>query len=252
MVQRVPVASVQQRAEARARGPRRLRLRPQLDHRRGEADQVDRVDQMRVQHRLALLRDQGGDIAEARQARRRRSGAAHGHRRRRRRPRAPPPPDGAGAGGGRSPCAAPLRSAAAPDRRAAAGRTTWQSRISTISAAARRSGAVSTSPTPFSSICQARASTGTDSRSASAAPRVRSASGSSWLSRSAGTDFSRVTRVDQLQQVLQHHAEIGAALVRPVGDLQRLARLAGHHRLQQVEHQRRGRPGPACRRPPPR
>ena len=72
---------------------------------------------------------------------------------------------------------------------------TWHSRISTISAAARRSGAVSTSATPFSSICQARASTGTDSRSASAAPRVRSASGSSGLSRSAGTDFSRVMRV---------------------------------------------------------
>ena len=33
---------------------------------------------------------------------------------------------------------------------------TWHSRISTISAAARRSGAGSTSPTPFSSICQAR------------------------------------------------------------------------------------------------
>ena len=92
---------------------------------------------------------------------------------------------------------------------------TWQSRISTISAAARRSGAVSTSPTPFSSICQARARTGTDSRSASAAPRVRSASGSSWLSRSDGTDFRRVTRVDQFQQVLQHHAEIGAAFVAP-------------------------------------
>ncbi len=44
-------------------------------------------------------------------------------------------------------------------------------------------------------------------------------------------------RVDQLQQVLQHHAEIGAAFVRQLGDLQRLARLAGHHRLQQVEHQ---------------
>ncbi len=70
---------------------------------------------------------------------------------------------------------------------------TWHSRISTISAAARRSGAVSTSPTPFSSICHARASAGTASWSASAAPRVRSASGNSWLSRSAGTDFSRVT-----------------------------------------------------------
>ena len=79
-------------------------------------------------------------------------------------------------------------------RSAGVGRSdTWHSRISTISAAARRSGAASTSPTPFSSICQARARAGTLNRSASDAPRVRSASGSSWLSRNPGIDFSRVT-----------------------------------------------------------
>ncbi len=69
---------------------------------------------------------------------------------------------------------------------------TWHRRISTISAAARRSGACSTSATPFSSICQARPSSGIDRRSASAAPRVRSASASSEEWRSPGTVRSRV------------------------------------------------------------
>ncbi len=70
---------------------------------------------------------------------------------------------------------------------------TWHSRISTISAAARRSGAASTSATPFSSICQVRLSTGMESWSARAAPRVRSASGSAGPARSSGTERSRAS-----------------------------------------------------------
>ena len=242
MVQRVPVASVSSAARLRGQVARRLRLRPQLDHRRGEAHQVDRVHQMRVQHRLALLGHQRGDIAETGQARAGRAVAAQ-------RPPAPPPATAAhrrhrpaeaaavraGAGAG----------AAAGSRRTRSpgvGRSaTWHRRISTISAAARRSGAVSTSPTPFSSICQARAS---DRHATAGRPAPRRACAPPravpGCRAAPGTDFSRVRVWSQLQQVLQQHAEIGAALVRPVGDRQRLAAAA------------RPSPPPSGRTPAPR
>ncbi len=64
-------------------------------------------------------------------------------------------------------------------------------RISTISAAALRSGAASTSCTPLTNICHARIKTGTGSVSASSVPRTRSASGKSAESRRLGTARKR-------------------------------------------------------------
>ena len=198
MVQRVPVASVSNAASFGARSLRCIGLRPQFDDRRGEAHQVHRVQQMRVQHRVAVLGDQCGDVAEARQPRLRRCrrwrlGRRGQYRRNRRRPpRGRPRRRGGGAAGGGALAGVGIEPAHQVAR--AGGRSaTWHRRISTISAAARRSGAASTSPMPFSSICQARARVGTDRRSASSAPRVRSASGRSWLLRRAGMVFSRVS-----------------------------------------------------------
>ena len=64
--------------------------------------------------------------------------------------------------------------------------------------------------------------------------------------------FQPGDRVHQLQQILQHHAEIGAALVRRSVICSAWRGLAGHHRLHAGRTPGRGPPGPACRRPPPR
>ena len=42
--------------------------------------------------------------------------------------------------------------------------------------------------------------------------------------------------MQQLQQILQDHAQIGASFVRLIGDRQRGGGFAGHHGLQQIEH----------------
>jgi hypothetical protein len=90
--------------------------------------------------------------------------------------RSPPPegpPDGPCGAAGPAPCTpwSDRRLTRSPGVGSSAA---WARRIITISAAARRSTpSCATSCTPFSSICQARASTGIDSRSASAARACR-------------------------------------------------------------------------------
>ena len=74
MVQRVPVASDSNAASFGARSRGASGCGAQLDHRRREAHQMGRMQQMRVQHRLAVLFHQRGDVAETGEMRRDRDG----------------------------------------------------------------------------------------------------------------------------------------------------------------------------------
>ena len=74
----------QQGGELGRQVARGVGLRPQFDHRRGEAHQVHRVQQMGVQHRLALGGYERGDVAEAGEAGRGRGGLGGGRRGRKR------------------------------------------------------------------------------------------------------------------------------------------------------------------------
>ena len=157
---------------------------------------------------------------------------------RRWRPLAPAAATAGAAQAGRGGCARRRRDGQAADQVARASACRRHGTAGSAPSPPRRGGRGRFRPRrrPSAASATRAPSTGTDSRSASSAPRVRSASGRSWLSRRPGTDFSRVTRVQQFQQVLQQRAEIGATLIGAVGDRQRGGGLAGHHRLQQVEH----------------
>ena len=67
----------QEGGEARRKVARRFGFGAELDHAGGEADEVDGMDEMAVQRRLAAFRDQGGDLAERGEAR---SGRRFGNR----------------------------------------------------------------------------------------------------------------------------------------------------------------------------
>ena len=129
---------------------------------------------------------------------------------------------------------------------------TWQRRISTISAAARRSGAVSTSPTPFSSICQARAERG--HRQPIGQFRAAGALGfRQFLAvAQAGNGFQPGYRVQQIEQVLQQGPQIGATLIGAVGDRQSAAAGCPPSRRPAGRTPARGPPGRACRPRRPR
>ena len=182
-----------------------------------------------------------------------RRGARPG-RARRRRPRhgaAAPPPSPAAGRGGAAAGAAPRRRprSAACTRSPGVGRSaTWPG--GSAPSRPRRGGRarVSTSPRPFSSICQARPSTGTDSFSASAAPRVRSASGR--RDRPQGRHAVQPgQRVGQVQQVLQHHRRGRRRAHAPGRSSPAPPRRRRPSPPRTGRTPRRGRPGPACRAP---
>ena len=186
MVQRVPVASRQHRGQPGGEVARRLGLAGAVRSPAGRSAPDGRSGRDGRAGSGRAARPPGRRRRETRRDAAPAAGLAPAQCRGRPPPlataRAPPPPARAGP----PPAAAARRSGC--DGCSVSRRTrspgggssaTWHSRISTISAAARRSGAVSTSPMPFSSICQARPSVAMDSRSANAAPRVRSASGNS-------------------------------------------------------------------------
>ena len=180
---------------------------------------------MGVQHRLPLLGHQGGDGAEAGGARgdgggldRDRGAAGHGAG----------AAAGAATGTARPGRRGPGRGTAGGEAahqvaRGAAGRPHGTG--GSAPSRPRRGGRarISTSPTPFSSICQARASTGTESWSASAAPRVRSASGSSAALAQLGDGFQPCERVHELQQVVRAAGRDRRRVRGALGDGQRRA-----------------------------
>ena len=153
----VSVASVS-RVPSRAAKSLAPPVRAELAAGPGRSERGGPMNQMRMQHRPAFS-DKRGHIAKAGNPGERLAPGL-GREPARRRPQ-PGAPAAANRGGPARRVA--LASASRRTRSPGGGRSeTWHSRINTISAAARRSGAVSTSPTPFSSICHARASTGTE------------------------------------------------------------------------------------------
>ena len=204
MVQRVPVASVSSAARRGGEVARRLRLRAQLDHRRGEADQMHRVQQMRVQHRLLPFGHQGDDIAEGASR-----GAVALHRGRlpsnqvRRAVRRPPahrrrPHDTATAAGGDGavvPCVGAVapRSAGEPGRRASAVGDVAEADQHHLGRGAAVGGGFH-----LADALQQHLPGAGQHRHASAGRPVRRRGcvrlpADPWLSRRPGTDFSRVT-----------------------------------------------------------
>ena len=231
MVQRVPVASVSRAASFERQVARRLGLRPQLDHRRGEADQVHRVQQMRVQHRLALLGHQRGDVAEAREVRR--GGRVARRRDRRRAPAMATRAVAAGhlghggrrhwAAGAEWRCGRWLRRAAGEPAHQVAGRR----QVGDVAEADQhhlgRGAAVGRGFHLADALQQHLP--GARQRGHRQPVGQGGAAGAFGLGQllavaQRGHGFQAGQRVHQLQQVLQHHAEVGAAFIGAVGDRQ--------------------------------
>ena len=112
----------------------------------------------------------------------------------------------------------PFRVAArpAPARPAPAGRRHRRGASAPSRRPAPATGAACTSSMPFSSICQARASTGIDSVSASGRARSRSPSSSGSPAPALGRQLQPGHEMRQIEQILQHHQRIGAALIERV------------------------------------
>ena len=107
--------------------------------------------------------------------------------------------------------------------------------MSAISSAEIGRVASRTSNSPFSSICQARVSAGTDNCFASSAARFASPEPPSKNPCAAG-DFHPGREMRRLQQVLHHREGIGARVIQALLQVgQRFRHLAGHHFLEQVQ-----------------
>ena len=251
----------QQGGEAGGQIARRIRFGPQLDHRRGEANQMDGVQQLGVQQRLPLFRHQRHHVAELPQLRTRRPGCRlQGDRLR---------------GGGRG----QLHGAAGNRARAAAirGRGGRAERRDGGCANRRdgsranpRDGLVGGQPAhelprrgqvghmaqPDQHHLRRRPPIRRGLHLAYALQqhlpgarqgghrklvRQRCAAGALGLRQFGrmaqfGDRFQPGQDMDQLQQVAEEHAQIGAPFMRAVGDPQDLRRFAGQHGFQHVEH----------------
>ena len=157
-----------------------------------------------------------------------------------------------GAGPGRAPAGGAPPSGSRFTRSPGVGNSaTWARRISTISAAARRSGASFTSPGP--SAASARRGRAPAPRAAPPAPRraLRSPSVSDGSSFSAGTLRSRVSVWVSSSRSCSTTAGSAPRSWRAVEEGQRRGGIARHQPLPSGPAPWRGRPDPACRAPHP-
>ena len=133
--------------------------------------------------------------------------------------------------------AAPCPAACGPARPGPAGRRHRRGAPAPSPPPAIGDGAVCTSPMPFSSICQARASTGIDELGGERPGALAVAFGHRVAGAGVGRELEPGQEMRELEQILEHQQRIGAALVER-GPLRRARRrLAPQHRLEQVEDQ---------------